>query len=174
MKKYGFLVSLLLFIGIAISQAQELTNIYKKMGVLVRFPSNYTITDESFADGVFVFNCQVKNDDLSCITFSIQEDDSFLFLNEYETKIECEAGINACAEELASIYSNLKRGEIRYDNSNECTRVSQAIKANIFGTSMIGKIYMIVKGNKIMCVLLQAENASYLNELNSIYKALRF
>ena len=173
MKKYGFLVTLLL-VGVVMLQAQELTNTYKKMGILLRYPSNYTISGESFDDGVFVFNCDINNDDLSCATFSITEDNSFLFLNEEELQVACEMGIAACATELKTMYSNLKGGEFRYENTNGCIKVSQAIKANIFGTPMIGKIYMIIKGNKNICVLLQAENAYYLKELNSIYKSLSF
>ena len=175
MLKKNTLFALLLVVVAAISvNAQSLPNTYTQLGLTFNYPSSYIISDEEYDDGMFTFNCTRMGDDVSIMTMTIIESDFFYYLDTEDMVDACEEGLVSALEELDDSYSDLSLGEVNYLNENGRISVYCNINAELLDVPIYGKVYMMGNDNKLVGVVLQAENHRYLNELQTIFNSIRF
>lgn len=142
-------------------------------GLRMTYPSNYKITDKEFDGEFHSFCCEVKNDDISLINFSIAQN-GLLDLVSKEDMIEaCEEGIGGFVDFLRSMYSNVRLGDLKINRNHRYAYVSRTFTGKLYNTPIYGKIIMIGHGDKIVGMLLQAESQSYLSELEKIANTVR-
>lgn len=137
------------------------------------YPSDYVITDKEFDGESYNFCCEINNDDISMINFSLIKDALFTVLNKEEMIEVSMEGIDGIASDMRKQYTNLTLGETKVNRNHRYACVYRTFTGKLFGILIYGKIVVLAHGDKYACLILQAETKSYMNELNEIVNTVR-
>lgn len=142
-------------------------------GMRMVHPSNYVITDKEFNGETYDFCCEIGNDDISMINFSIIKNSLFELLSKEEAIEATMEGLDEAVGELRRSYTSMKVGETKVNRNHRYAYVYRTFTGHFMGTLIYGKIVVIAGGDKYICMVLQAESQTYLRELEEIVNSVR-
>ena len=154
------------------SSNSNLSNTYSNEYISFRYPSNYKITDvEKDENGEISFNCEIKGDNLSCITIASGEDASLAYSYEQEIKEMSIETINTINSTL-TMYYDIKFSTISKKTVGNCKGYFCDFTAKAFSETFKGYTFVGVSVNYYVTIVAQAENDKYMRQLDEILSTL--
>lgn len=155
------------------SSNSNLSNTYSNEYISFRYPSNYKITDvEKDENGEISFNCEIKGDNLSCITIASGEDAGLAYAYEQEIKEMSIETINTINSTLTSIYYDIKFSTISKKTVGNCKGYFCNFTAKAFSETVKGYTFVGVYVNYYVTIVTQAESDKYMRQLDEILSTL--
>ena len=155
------------------SSDNNLSNTYSNEYISFRYPSNYKIADvEKDENGEISFNCEIKGDNLSCITIASGEDAGLAYAYEQEIKELSIETINTINSTLMTMYYDIKFSTISKKTVGNCKGYFCDFTAKAFSETVKGYTFVGVSVNYYVTILTQAENDKYMRQLDEILSTL--
>jgi len=155
------------------SSNSNLSNTYSNEYISFKYPWNYKITDvEKDENGEISFNCEIKGDNLSCITIASGEDAGLAYAYEQEIKEMSIETINTINSTLTSIYYDIKFSTISKKTVGNCKGYFCDFTAKAFSETVKGYTFVGVYVNYYVTIVTQAESDKYMQQLDEILSTL--
>ena len=155
------------------SSNSNLSNTYSNEYISFKYPWNYKITDvEKDENGEISFNCEIKGDNLSCITIASGEDAGLAYAYEQEIKELSIETINTINSTLTSIYYDIKFSTISKKTVGNCKGYFCDFTAKAFSETVKGYTFVGVYVNYYVTIVTQAESDKYMQQLDEILSTL--
>ena len=147
---------------------------YSNKYITMKYPDTYKITDEVEAGDEFDFCCEIKNDDLSMIQVSIVFFDDMDDLDDETKDLARSMGIEVMKDELLNndTYENVSCSSIKKVTKGRNSGKGFTFTASIMDIPLQGEGFLAFSGNKMLFLIMQADNATYLGQLNEIAKGM--
>ena len=159
--------------------AQSLTQTFSWQGLTLRHPSNYVVSDKEYDGETYTFCCEIEGDDISLCNVSIRKDKVFRavpgLLSDGDVLEVLEEGVEHCSDYLRSMddYSDLHFGKTESETSGRYPTVMREFDGKLLGISLSGKMIAFIGSGKLVVVMLQAGNGSYMQTLLAIADSIR-
>ena len=172
------LFTILLSLVLSTGWGQQLSKTFTWNGFKMNYPSNYIITDKEYDPEVgYSFVCEIDDDEsLSMIT--VVFDDLGEFIDESTTAVKQEGCIEGLEEGLSAMREALSNSTFKSTPIMKNTSLSYPnaycdFSYTMFGIQVQGKGVMYFKGKYLIMYFIQAENSTYIKELESIAKTIQ-
>ena len=145
---------------------------YSNMFITMKYPDTYKITDEEVTEDGFDFCCEIKNDDISMVQISIMVLDEDI--DDDLKDMALSMGAEAMKSELENndLYHNVKCSSTKKVTKGRYTGYGVTFSATLMSFPIQGECFMAFSGSRLLALVMQAENASYLRQLNEIAEGM--
>lgn len=142
-------------------------------GLSLTYPSNYMITDKEFDGETYSFCCEIKNDDIAMINFSMVKNNLFAVGKKEDLIDVAKESIEEIGGDMRKQFSGLTLGKTQVNRDHRYVYVYRNFTGKLVSIPIYGKVIVMANGNKYVCMVLQAESQSYLSKLVEIVNTVR-
>lgn len=175
-KRNLFLVAAIVgFIGLC-SFTAVTWKLYTNKYISMKYPDTYRITDEEQGEDSFDFCCEIKNNDISMVQFSILKIDGMKELSPSEIDDALKEGVKAMKDSLLEneIYSKPSCSSLSKVKKGQNSGYAFTFTATILTVAVKGECFLTIRGNYMMATVAQCETNDQMKTLNQIIEGVNF
>ena len=174
-KKRSVMMTVLLVVGfLGLCAFTAVTwKTYSNQYISFKYPDTYKITDEEVTSEGYDLCCELKSDDISMVQISIMDFDEEDLDNDLK-ELALSIGAEAMKSEIENneLYRNVRCSSVEKVTKGRNTGYGLTFSATLMSFPIQGECFMAFSGDRLLALVMQAENASYLRELNQIAEGM--